>query len=182
MDELIRQASHFAFGIGIAAFIFFFEKQLVISVLSIVLLAGLILSELVSKGYHIPVVSTTITMMERKDVIPGKGALFFAMGALIPLILLGSVEVAIGVFVLAVLDSVATVAGMRLGRHRIYNGKSLEGAAAGIAVTAVVLLFLVPPEYAALVAVIAGVVELLSPVDDNLIIPVIVAVTLTMLG
>ncbi|MDD1718376.1 MAG: phosphatidate cytidylyltransferase [Methanoregulaceae archaeon] len=182
MDETIRKASHFVFGIGIAAFILTFEKQLVISVLAIVLLAGLILSELVSKGYRIPVVSAAIEMMERKDVTPGKGALFFAMGALIPLILLGPAEVAVGVLALAVLDSVATVVGLRFGRYRIYNGKSMEGAAGGIAATAIVLLLLLPPERAVLVAVIAGAVELLSPVDDNLVIPIIVAVVLTILG
>ncbi len=182
MDETIRKASHFFFGIGIAAFIFLFEKQTVISVLAIVLLAGLILSELVSKGYRIPVVSAAIDLMERKDATPGKGALFFAMGALIPLILLGSVAVAIGVFTLAVLDSVTTIVGLRFGRHRIYNGKSVEGTAGGIVVTATVLLPLLVPGYAVLVAIVAGIVELLSPVDDNLIIPVIVAVVLTIFG
>ncbi len=182
MNETIRKASHFFFGIGIAAFIFLFEKQLVISVLAIVLLAGFILSELVSKGYRIPVVSATIEMMEREDVEPGRGALLFAIGALVPLILLGSAEVAVGVLALAVLDSVATLVGLRFGRHRIYNGKSFEGAAGGIAVTGIVLLFFLPPEQAVLIALIAGAVELLSPVDDNLIVPVIVATALTIIG
>jgi dolichol kinase len=80
---------------------------------------------------------------------------------------------------LAVLDGVATIAGIRFGRTRIYNGKSLEGTIAGIVVTFLVLLLVMPVQGALVVAVIAGIIEMFSPVDDNLVIPVSVCILLT---
>ena len=60
------------------------------------------------------------------------------------------------VLALAVMDGVATLVGIRYGMHRIYNGKSLEGASAGIAAAALVLLPLLPPVQALGAAVLAG--------------------------
>jgi phytol kinase len=82
--------------------------------------------------------------------------------------------------VLSVLDSVTTLAGLRYGRHRIFNGKSWEGTLAGIAaaIPALLLFLTVPGSVAA--AVTAGLIELFSPVDDNLLIPVGVCILLTL--
>ena len=80
---------------------------------------------------------------------------------------------------LAVLDGVATLAGMRFGRTRIYNGKSLEGTGAGIFVTFLVLLPFISVQGALIVAVIAGIIEMFSPVDDNLVIPISICLLLT---
>ncbi len=181
MDETIRQVSHLVFGIGISAMISLLEKQLVVALLMLAIFAGLILSELVSKGYHIPLVSAAVNLMERKDAVPGKGALNFAVGSLFALILFDPVDVAPAVLALAVLDSVATLIGIRYGRHRFWNHKSVEGTVSGITVTTLVLFLLLPPSYALIAAVIAGVVELLSPVDDNLLVPVVVAAVLSVL-
>jgi dolichol kinase len=80
---------------------------------------------------------------------------------------------------LAVLDGVATIAGTRFGRNRIYNGKSLEGTAAAIIITFLVLLLVMPAPGAFVVAVIAGIIEMFSPVDDNLVIPISICILLT---
>lgn len=80
---------------------------------------------------------------------------------------------------LAVLDSITTLIGIRFGRHRIHNGKSWEGTLSGIAVTVHVLLpFLSFPATLA-VSIIAGTIELISPIDDNLVIPVGICIFLT---
>jgi dolichol kinase len=81
---------------------------------------------------------------------------------------------------LSVLDSVTTLAGLRFGRHRIRNGKSWEGTLSGIAVTILALLPLLTIPGAFVTSVIAGIIELFSPVDDNLIIPVGVCILLTL--
>jgi dolichol kinase len=80
---------------------------------------------------------------------------------------------------LAVLDGVATIAGIRFGRTRISNGKSVEGTVAGIIVTFLVLLLFISIPGALIVAVIAGIIEMFSPVDDNLVIPVSICLLLT---
>jgi phytol kinase len=80
---------------------------------------------------------------------------------------------------LAVLDGVATIAGIRFGSTRIYNGKSLEGTVTGISVTFLVLLLFISIQGAFIVAVIAGIIEMFSPVDDNLVIPISICILLT---
>jgi dolichol kinase len=81
---------------------------------------------------------------------------------------------------LAVLDSVTTLVGVRFGRHRIYNGKSWEGTLSGIAVTVLALLPFLSLPGALAASVIAGIIELFSPVDDNLVIPVGVCLLLVL--
>jgi dolichol kinase len=81
---------------------------------------------------------------------------------------------------LSVLDSVTTLAGLRFGRHRIYNGKSWEGTLSGIAVTVLSLLPFLTTPGALAVSAVAGIIELISPVDDNLLIPVGVCLLLAL--
>ncbi|MCK8519059.1 diacylglycerol/polyprenol kinase family protein [Methanoculleus sp. 7T] len=181
MNESLRQVVHLVFGLGIAGFVFIFDRGLTISVLMLTLFVGFILSDAVARGYTIPVVSPLIENLERRDAAPGKGALFFALGALFCLVFFPKEVVFVGLVVLALLDSVATIVGVRFGRTRIYNHKSLEGTLAGVAVTAAALCLLVPPPAALATAAAAGLAELASPVDDNLVIPVVACLVLTIL-
>ena len=181
MNESLRQVVHLAFGLGIAGFVLLFDRDLTISVLMLALFAGFILSDAIARGYTIPVVSPVIETLERRDAVPGKGALFFALGALFCLVFFDKEVAFTGLVVLSLLDSVTTIAGVRFGRTRIYNHKSLEGTLAGVAATAAVLCFLVPPLAALATAAVTGLAELLSPVDDNLVVPVVACLVLTVL-
>ncbi len=181
MNESSRQLVHLVFGLGIAAFVFLFDRAITISVLMIALFAGFILSDAVQRGYTIPGISQIIARLERREAAPGKGALFFALGALFCLVFFPTEVVFPALIVLALLDSVTTIVGVRYGKHRIYNKKSLEGTTFGIAVTFAALLLLVPPGAALAVAVVSGIVELITPVDDNLVVPVAACVVLALL-
>ncbi len=181
MNESLRQVVHLVFGLGIAGFILAFDRDIAISVLALALFVGFILSDAISRGYTIPVISTIIGGLERRDAVPGKGALFFAFGALFSLIFFEKEIAAIGLAVLAFLDSTTTIAGTRFGKTRIYNQKSLEGTVTGIAVTTIALSPLVPPPVALVTSVVAGLAELVSPIDDNLVIPVAACLVLTLL-
>jgi len=181
MNESLRQVVHLVFGLGIAGFVLLFDRNLALSVLMLALFAGFILSDAIARGYTIPVVSRVIAGLERRDAAPGKGALFFALGALFCLIFFAKEVAFMGLVVLSLLDSVTTLAGARFGRTRIYNHKSLEGTLAGIAVTAIALSLLVPPAIALTTAAAAGLAELVSPVDDNLVIPVVACLVLVIL-
>jgi phytol kinase len=88
--------------------------------------------------------------------------------------------VVIAIIVLSLLDSLSTIIGMRWGKIRIYNGKSVEGSLAGAIASLAAIHFLLPLEMAVIVACAAGIVELVSPVDDNLTIPVSVCVILSL--
>lgn len=80
------------------------------------------------------------------------------------------------------LDSIATLVGLRFGRHTLRGKKSLEGTLAGAAAAALALAFLIPWWAAAAVAGVAGVIEAFSPVDDNVAIQVGVCTTLVGVG
>lgn len=181
MHESLRQVVHLIFGLGIAGFVLLFDRDLVLSVLVLALFAGFILSDALSRGYIIPVISSIIAGLERRDAAPGKGALFFALGALFCVAFFAKEVAFVGLVALSLLDSVTTLAGVRFGKTRIYNHKSLEGTLAGFAATAIVLGLLVPPGVALATAAAAAVAELASPVDDNLVVPVAACIALTIL-
>jgi phytol kinase len=178
MQETVRQLVHMVFGLAIAGMVLVLGPVVSAAILAGGLFIGIVMVDLILRGYRLPLFSRLVKEFDRNDSIPGRGALYFAVSALVCVVL---VPVAVSVpalVALAVLDSVTTVAGLRFGRHRIHNGKSWEGTGAGILVTTLVLLPFLTPGGAVSAAVVAGAIELVSPVDDNLVIPVAVAILL----
>jgi phytol kinase len=180
MKEILRQLVHLIFGLGLAYLILILEQEVSTAILALGIFVGFVLSDAAQRGIRMPLISPLLDRLEREDVIPGKGALFFVTSALICLILFDRMTVFIGVFVLSVLDSIATIAGCRFGRTPLFHGKTAEGSFIAVAATGILLLPYLPGGLAITVAVIAGLIELLSPVDDNLILPVGVCLLLTL--
>lgn len=102
-------------------------------------------------------------------------------------------------------DGFGSIIGKKFGKHKIFNGKSLEGSFAVCAVTAIVsmivwwfysflvgahflsgvdIVAIINPEIVCVIAgLVAAVVEALAPGDvDNLVNPLIVAGTVILLG
>jgi dolichol kinase len=181
MRETLRKLVHLLFGLGIAGLVIVIPRSLMIDLLAISIFCGLVLSELISRGYGIPFISRFVKFLDREDALPGRGALYFAISSLVCLILFPVAVVIPAIIALAILDGVATIAGRRFGKTRIWNGKTLEGTVMAMAVTFVCLLPFLPPPGAGVATVVAGVVELVSPIDDNLTIPVSVCVVLTLI-
>jgi phytol kinase len=179
MNEILRKLTHLGFGLIIAAFILAAPHEVAVVSLTLAIFCGFVLSDALSRGYMLPLISPLMSLLERKDAVPGKGALFFSLGALFCLVVFETRIVFLAIVVLSVLDSVSTIFGMRFGKTRIYNHKSLEGSLMGIIAAVVALLPFLTPGLALLVAGVAGIVELLAPVDDNLLIPVAVCLLLT---
>lgn len=178
MQETVRQLVHLVFGLAIAGMVLVLGQAASAAILAGGLFIGIVMVDLILRGYRLPVFSRLVQEFDRSDTIPGRGALYFAVSALV-CVMIVPVAVSVPALVaLAVLDSVTTIAGLRFGRHRIHNGKSWEGTIAGIAVTTLALLPFLTPAGAFGAAVVAGAVELVSPVDDNLTIPVAVAALL----
>jgi dolichol kinase len=182
MDETARKIVHLLFGLGIAVAIALIDRPTMLALMVIALFLGFLISDALSRGHHIEGISPLMEALERKNVLPGKGALLFVFSALVCLFFFDANVVVPAVVALAVLDGVATMAGLRYGRHRIFNGKSVEGTGAGIAAAALALLLLLPPAHALAAAVVAGVIELVAPVDDNLLIPPAICLLLTFLA
>jgi len=181
MQELARKLIHLIFGLVIVGIVLVLDHTTATAVLAGGLFIGIILIDLILRGYTLPVFSVVVNYVDRCDPLPGKGALFFAVSALACVILFPVPVVIPALVTLAVLDGVATIAGTRFGRTCIYNGKSAEGTVAGIFVTFLVLLLFMSVPGALIIAVIAGIIELFSPVDDNLVIPVSICILLTVI-
>jgi phytol kinase len=179
VNEYARKTSHLLFGIGIAALIYLVPKVFVLPIIGISLVVGLGIIDLVMKGYHIPGIHFVLKNLERPEQIPGKGAFYFVFAALVVTILFPTLIAAASVLVLAVQDGFATIVGIAIGKHRIWNGKSYEGFAAGSIAGIIVLLPWFSPVAAVCAGLLAGLVELVSPVDDNLIVPFPVAILLS---
>ncbi|MGD9937336.1 MAG: diacylglycerol/polyprenol kinase family protein [Methanoregulaceae archaeon] len=180
MRERWRQVVHLLVGCAIALSIAVFPREWTLPFYAAGLLIGSILTDAVERGRRLPIVTPLLDHLEREGSAPGRGAYYFIVSALICLVLFDPFRAAIGLFVLALLDSTATLAGMHLGRHRIYNNKSFEGFLAGTLATAVLLLLFLSPGQAVLVSLAGGVIEFLSPGDDNLVIPPVVCLVLSL--
>jgi dolichol kinase len=180
MDEVARKVVHLLFGSGIAVAVLLVPRDIVLGLIALSVLTGGILSDALSRGYYLPLVSELIDRLERRNVVPGKGALYFATSALVCLIFFPVQVVVPAIIALAILDGMATLVGIHFGRHRIWGSKTLEGSAGGILTAFTALVLVLPQPHALLVACTAGVLELLTPVDDNLVIPVGVCILLTL--
>ena len=109
----------------------------------------------------------------------------FAIAVLLTILAVPKLAALVAIYTLAIADPLAAVVGIRFGRRRIAEHRSLEGSlaflAASIAVAALVLRWgtaaaaLPIAAAAALIGVVAVACELLPlRVDDNLTIPIVV--------
>jgi len=119
MQELTRKFIHLVFGLGIAGIVVVLDRFTATAILAGGLFIGIILVDLILRGYTLPVFSALVNYVDRNDPLPGKGALYFAVSALVCVILFSKPVVIPALVSLAVLDGVATIAGIRFGRNRI---------------------------------------------------------------
>jgi len=169
--ETERQVVHLVLGTLLASVILLLGKFYSLVLLGTLIVAGIFLSELLHKGIRVQPFHWLIRRLERENVRPGQGTLTFVLGSFIALVFFEPSVVFLSVLILAFADSFSTIVGRGMGVIRIYNGKTLEGFFGGFLAS----LFIVLPYlnvYAAVVAcLVASLTELLSPVDDNIVIP-----------
>ncbi|MCQ8893563.1 MAG: phosphatidate cytidylyltransferase [Methanolinea sp.] len=182
MNEQARKIVHLVFGVAIAAAIFLLPRDSAVTLLAAGLLGGFVLVELVRSGWHVPLVSFLLARLEREGEFPGKGAITFTVSSLFCAAAFPAPVAASGVLTLAVLDSVSALAGMRWGRYRVNGKKTAEGFLAGVCLNTLALLVFLDPGRAFLASLCAGVVEVLGPLDDNLLIPPAVSLILVLTG
>ncbi|WOF16459.1 hypothetical protein F1737_06970 [Methanoplanus sp. FWC-SCC4] len=181
MKEVYRQLSHMFFGLLIALFIYFADKTLSTAIMGLVVFVSVIISDAISKGIKIPLFSYIIKRLEREVNVPGKGTIVFFISTLFCLLFFEKSDVFLGILVLALLDSFSTIIGIKFGRTKIYKEKSLEGTIAGIIASFIALVYFTGPVTALIASTGAGIAELISPVDDNLVIPVVVCIILSII-
>ena len=122
-----------------------------------------------------------IKKFERDNVRPGLGVINFLMGIFISLVFFEPKVVFIGVLALAFNDSFSTIVGVGFGKHKIRGKKTLEGSIGGFLGTLIITLFFLSWQMALIVAFAATLIELFAVLDDNMLIPPIVSLLITII-
>jgi glycerol-3-phosphate acyltransferase PlsY len=110
------------------------------------------------------------------------GSFFYLLAAPITILLFREQAAIASLFIVAIADPLCSLAGMQWGRTKMF-GKSLEGSSVFFVVSLLILSAFSFPVYARIwAAVVATLTELFTPkwLDDNLTIPIITALALTM--
>ncbi len=191
--ELRRQFFHILYGLGVC-FLIFLLGNIMLLFFVVAIPIGLILSLLVLKGYRVPFITRMLNIFDRQediDVLPGKGAITFSTGAAITLFFFPNYAL-VGILVLAISDSFSTLVGKKWGKHHWRKeeteGKTLEGSTGFFICTFIIIIvsvwFILPISLSDLLltlfitlfmSIIATMSELQSYIDDNLVIPFVVA-------
>ena len=113
------------------------------------------------------------------------GASWVIIGAAVTIFIFNENTAIIGLLVLSIADSAAAIVGIKFGKTQLFS-KSLEGSAAFF-ITSIIIVFSLSSAaaYVNFIAVIAAtVVELFSTprINDNLLIPMVLALILTIGG
>ena len=179
--EWRRQFFHIIFGVVIVVLLMYglIDKHVIFWIIII----GLSLSYL-STMVKIPIINFLLWKFERDEwakKFPGKGMIFYLIGADISLFLFPKEVAMASIMVLAFGDSVSHIFGLHYGKmkHPLSDKKFLEGTIAGFVmgfIGAFVFLRWYEALLASLIAMTAEAIEMkigTSQVDDNLVIPVI---------
>jgi len=169
--ETERQIFHLVLGTLLACIILLLGKFYSLALFGVLLVIGIFLSELLHKGVRVQPFYWLIRRLERDGVKPGQGTLTFVLGSFIALVFFEPNIVFISILILAFADSFSTIIGRGFGRIKIYNKKTVEGFLGGFLASFLVTMLYLDVLVGFAVCMVASLTELLSPVDDNIVIP-----------
>jgi len=170
--EILRQIIH-ASGIFILVLGIFLNPQVLIFLCIIIL----VLSEMVfilDKYYHIPIFSDMLTSCKRQD--DERGFLYFFIGIIGTLYIFS--------FNMAIADAgilMLILGGTKYGKHKLpfKSLKSFEGSLAFFFVSFLSALTLLPVLPVLFGALVGTITEAYSPIDDNIPVPIISALAIS---
>ncbi|HEX7469039.1 MAG TPA: SEC59/DGK1/VTE5 family protein [Methanobacterium sp.] len=177
--EILRQLIHTS-GIFILILGIFLNPQVLI-LLCIIMLISAEIVFILDRYYHIPIFSTILSVSKRGD--DERGFLYFFIGIIATLYIF-SFNMAIansGILMLIIGDSASTIIGRRFGRHKLpfKKLKSVEGSVAFFVVGFLGALTLLPLLPSLIGALVGALTEAYSPIDDNIPVPIISALAMT---
>ena len=181
MLELRRNMAHLLLGSFFAFLVVTLPREIVIAC-NVLLISGLIVSSFLYQKHKIAVLTWLFTRFDRPGKFTAKGAIIFFVGTLIAVLLFPPLFAAISILVLAISDSLATIAGHYVGKHLLLKKKTIEGTLVFFACTLVILVMFVAPVKALLIALIVSATELVTPtyLDDNLTIQFVTGILLSL--
>ncbi|MBI2549223.1 hypothetical protein HYW21_07785 [Candidatus Woesearchaeota archaeon] len=187
--EIRRRCFHIGYGLLIVLL-------LVTHILTpwrlVLLFAVGILLSILSHSIKLPLVYWFLKHFERPEVLekfPGKGAMLFTLGCIIPLFLFSRDIALAAIMVLTLGDGVSHLVGKTWGKRNIpFNqAKRVEGSIAGMGAAFLGALFFVSPLEAFLASFVAMAVEAVEitffryDVDDNITVPLVASAVIFLL-
>jgi len=185
--EIKRKIAHMLFGVLIVALLK--SESIGLIHLFFLVIAGIIISFL-TKKYNILAVPWLMKHLERKENLkkfPGKGAIFYLIGVFFTVAFF-PLDIAMpAIIILAFADSASYIFGVRFGKtqHPFTRKKFIEGMVAGITAGSIGASIFIPWQEAlaaSFFAMVAEGIEIkigLTDVDDNIVIPVVAAITIS---
>ena len=173
--EVRRQLVHMAGGI-LLVILLYLDLLDFRSIALLLLISSIVF--FLAKKRKLPLLNPLLKKLERKEYrkrFPGKGLIFYLLGAFVVVILFEKDIVLASIMILALGDSVSPLVG-RLGKipHLFNKKKYFEGVLAGSIAGFIGALFFVAPIEAFLASFIAMIIEGMDlKVDDNLVLPVV---------
>jgi dolichol kinase len=178
---MLRKLFHFS-GIIIPVIYVLTDKQTALIVTAGIFVLDIVLETLRIKG--VMKVAFIENSMKKEESNRLSGSFFYVLSGLITIIFFEKNIAVSSLCILSIADPLSSLLGSRFGKVRLF-GKSLEGTMTFFAASFLILrIFSFSVPIAVTVAVIASVTELLSSrfIDDNLSIPLVTAMTLTLLA
>lgn len=188
--ELRRQVAHLLTG---STIVFLLKIQLLNEqLLFIILLLGGVLS-IIIRFYRIGVVDKVLLYFERPEDLksfPGKGSFFLVLGSLLALQFFQRDIALAAISIMAVGDAITTVIGTYFGKIKnpLNPKKHLEGTAIAIVASTFAAFFFVNFPAAFIGSVVGMVFESITVryisqvVDDNVVIPVVAGIAMSLLS
>lgn len=187
--EFRRQILHILYGFGL---LFLYHYNVIDNKILLGMIIGGAITSLMVKREKLSPIKRLLGFFERDhhlEKFPGRGVLFFTIGSYIALVLFERNIAYAGIVILSVGDAVSNIVGRHYGKisTKLNPDKHIEGNIAGILISIPFAYYFFPNIYAVIAACFVGMfLEIPAirifgfEIDDNLLIPVGAAFTLTL--
>lgn len=192
--ELIRKAVHLS-SLWIPAAIYFMPKIVLVPILLVILIGNIILEygnfkkyPWARKSFGVLFFRTLRNKEMSREHFQFTGAIYVLTSALLCLCFFGKEVAAIALTVMMISDCAAALVGRSIGKIKIHHNKTLEGTTAFF-ISAIIINLLFWPIHpfgwasiiACVLATLAELYEDTIEIDDNLAVPIIFSVALSVL-
>ena len=187
--EIRRQIIHFIYG---PILILLYHYHIINNSLLLGMVIGGAMASYLIKREKLSLIARILSFFERDHHMkqfPGRGILFFTIGAYLCLILFEQHIAYAGILILSVGDAITNIAGRYFGKikTKLNPHKFIEGSIVGILVSIPIAYYFVPNIWAAITtATVAMFLEMPNvkvsefEIDDNLLIPLGASFTLSL--
>jgi dolichol kinase len=182
MRILRRNIMHILVGLAILGIYVLLGKAITMWILLILLFNGLWMHFVLKSGRNLPFIETILKLVETEDEEEnwrGLGAHTLVLGSLLTIFFFGPDVVVPALLVLSISDALSAIVGHYSDSAVILERRTVLGTITFFVSALIILKFFVPTPIALIVAAIAAIVELNPLPDDNVWIPLAVALSLS---